>query len=112
MAPPNTGSFSTSMTFCPCQAAVTAAASPAAPEPITSTSHSALWVWDIESLRKLNLWNTVPYFAFMAGSGKATIAGTAKNRSVTGQPAFEKKPAGGGRAKGNRGDAVYSSENG
>jgi hypothetical protein len=28
------------MTFCPCQAAVTAAASPAAPEPMTSTSQS------------------------------------------------------------------------
>ncbi|MCY1450843.1 hypothetical protein D9M71_676800 [compost metagenome] len=40
VAPPNTASFSTTMTFCPCQAAVTAVDKPAAPEPMTSTSHS------------------------------------------------------------------------
>ena len=32
VAPPNTGSFSTTITFRPCQAAVTAADSPAAPD--------------------------------------------------------------------------------
>src|SRR4030095_11316745 len=40
VAPPQTASFSTTMTFNPCQAAVTAADSPPAPDPTTSTSHS------------------------------------------------------------------------
>ncbi|MNC41054.1 hypothetical protein D3C75_898020 [compost metagenome] len=42
VAPPNTGSFSTTTTFWPCQAAVTAADRPAAPEPMTRTSHSSV----------------------------------------------------------------------
>ncbi|MND97067.1 hypothetical protein D3C76_561220 [compost metagenome] len=42
VAPPKTASFSTRMTFCPCQAAVTAADNPAAPEPMTRTSQSTV----------------------------------------------------------------------
>src|SRR3954464_14021832 len=38
VVPPNTGSFSATMTFRPCQAAVTAADNPPEPEPITSRS--------------------------------------------------------------------------
>src|SRR6266702_3133872 len=41
VAPPNTGSFSTTMTFRPCHAAVTAADNPPAPDPMTRTSHSS-----------------------------------------------------------------------
>jgi hypothetical protein len=40
VAPPKTASFSTTMTFRPCHAAVTAADKPAAPEPTISTSQS------------------------------------------------------------------------
>jgi len=41
VVPPSTGSFSTTTTSSPNQAAVTAALRPPAPEPITSRSHSA-----------------------------------------------------------------------
>ena len=40
VAPPQTASFSTTITFSLCHAAVTAAESPAAPDPTTSTSQS------------------------------------------------------------------------
>src|SRR5262249_18840156 len=40
VAPPQTSSFSATMTFNPCHAATTAADSPAAPEPTTRRSHS------------------------------------------------------------------------
>src|SRR5258708_9655476 len=40
VVPPNTGSFSATITFKPCQAAVTAAERPPAPEPMTSRSQS------------------------------------------------------------------------
>ena len=43
VVPPSTGSFSATITLRPCQAAVTAADSPPAPEPITRRSHSACW---------------------------------------------------------------------
>lgn len=38
LVPPSTDAFSATMTLAPCIAAVTAAESPAAPEPTTSTS--------------------------------------------------------------------------
>ena len=38
LVPPSTDAFSATMTLAPCMAAVTAAVSPAAPEPTTSTS--------------------------------------------------------------------------
>src|SRR5216684_1707662 len=52
VAPPNTGSFSTTITLRPCQAAVTAAARPEAPEPTTSRSQ-------LISLRSVGLMDAI-----------------------------------------------------
>src|SRR6266496_2475932 len=79
VVPPKTGSFSTTITLSPCQAAVTAADRPLAPEPITSTSHAMVCgiTWFLEKQRSAQ--STQPGYR-IGGDQSAGKAGT-MNRS-------------------------------